>query len=309
MFSKARNLLPVLVISVVLSTGCNSNKIQSHWPKQPIQVDGQATDWEGLPKYYFEDCGVSLGVSNDADNAYLLFRFSNPKWLMSIAKRGVTVWLDGTAKKKKNFGIRYAGRIPLDSTMASAGAFGTNLSEEQQQRVRAMQAETTDQIIVFDAKEGIEISVPPDGMRGPSACLGSADGVFAYEFAIPLETSNRAQYAIGARPGQKIYVGLEFGAMDKEELQKSREQMKECQARGGGTGRGGGLGPPSGMQPPNGMGPGGGMGRGGGMGPPGGTGRGGGNPEDQMKKMMEGEKIWVKTYLALPPSEKGGNSG
>jgi len=28
-----------------------------------------------------------------------------------------------------------------------------------------------------------------------------------------------------------------------------------------------------------------------------------------MKKMMEGEKIWVKTYLALPPSEKGEKSG
>jgi len=303
MLSKAWSLLPVLLISVVLSMGCNSNKIQSYWPKHPIQVDGQATDWEGLPKYYFEDSGVSLGVSNDADNAYLLFRFSNPRWLMSIAKRGVTVWLDGTAKKKKNFGIRYAGRIPLDSTMASAGAFGTNLSEEQQQRVRAMQAQTTDQIIVFDAKEGIEISVSPDGMRGPSACLGSADGVFAYEFAIPLERSDRVEYAIGARPGQKIYVGLEFGAMDEAELQKLRGQMKDRPDRGSGGGRGSGSGPPRGMQPPDGMGP------GGGMGPPSGMGRGGGNPEERMKKMMEGEKIWVKTYLALPPSEKGEKSG
>jgi hypothetical protein len=38
-------------------------------------------------------------------------------------------------------------------------------------------------------------------------------------------------------------------------------------------------------------------------------GRGGGNPEDRMKKMMEGEKIWVKTYLALPPSEKDQKTG
>lgn len=280
-------MLPVLLGSIILSTGCNSNKIHSHWPKNAIQIDGQAADWNDLPKYYFEDAGVSLGVSNDADNAYLLFRFTNPKWLMSIAKRGITIWLDGTAKKKKNFGITYAGKIPFDSTTAGTSTFRTNLSEEQQQRLLVLQAQMTDQILVFDAAEGVEKSISPDGMRGPAACLGSADGVFTYEFAIPLRKDSETQYAIGAQPGQKIYIGLEFGGMDEEELQQLRQQMSEDRGHGGGMGRGGGM---------KGGGRRGGMGRGGGMGR-----SGGGDRETRLREMMEGEKIWVKTYLALPP--------
>ncbi|MFH1011340.1 MAG: hypothetical protein V1784_08940 [bacterium] len=289
MILRPRHMLPMLCISLVLSMGCNGNKIQSSWPESPIQIDGQADDWNGLPKYYFEESGVSLGISNDADNAYLLFRFTNPKWLMSIAKRGLTIWLDGTAKKKKNFGIRYAGRIPLDST-AVTSTFQTNLTEEQRQRLMRLQTQMADQILVFEAAEVVEVSIPADGMRGPSAHLGSADGVFAYEFAIPLEKSDGTPYALGAKPGQKIYIGLEFGGMDEEELQHMREQMGRSRERDEG------MRPPGGMSRPGGMGPPGGMGRPGGMGP------GAEDPEAQMKKLMEGEKIWIKTYLAVAPS-------
>ncbi len=299
MLSNTRNLFPLLLVSLILNTGCNSEKIHSQWPTQSIQIDGSADDWNGLPKYYFEDAGVSLGVSNDADNAYLIFRFTNPKWLMSIAKRGITVWLDGTGKKKKNFSITYSGKIPFDSFTAETSTFRTNLAQEQQQRLMMLQAQTTNDILVFDATEGVEKSIPPDGMHGLSASLGSADGVFTYEFAIPLHKNDTTPFAISAEPGKKIYIGLEFGQMDEDEIQQMRAHMKNGRGHGGGRSPGG-MGQPGSSGPPEGMG------RGGGKGPPGGMGRGGGgrggaDPEEMMKKMKEGEKIWVKTYLALPP--------
>lgn len=301
-------LLPVLCISIILGFGCNENKIQSSWPPNPIRIDGQADDWNGLDKYYFEDAGVSFAVSNDANNAYFLFRFTNPKWLMSIARRGLTIWLDGSGKNKKNFSIRYSGKIPLDSS-AAAGEFQTNLSEEQRQRLVKSQIQATDKISVFDAKEGVEVSISADGMRGPSASLGAKDGVFTYEFAITLQKSGEAAYAFMAKPGQKVAVGLEFGAMDEEELQHMREQMRQ------GKEHGEGMGPPSGTSPPGGAGGPEGGGRGG-MGPPGGRGGAGGrggrggwgnsgdeNSESRMKKMMEGEKIWMTLRLATPPAK------
>jgi hypothetical protein len=305
MVLRSKYLLPVLCIGILFSMSCNENKIESSWPQNPIQIDGQADDWNGLPKYYFEESGIALGIGNDADNAYLLFRFTNPKWLMSISQRGLTIWLDGTAKKKKDFSIRYSGKIPSDSS-ATASAFQTNLSEEQRERLMKLQTRATDQIAVFDAKEGVEVSISADGMRGPSASLGSRDGVFTYEFAIPLQKSGGVSYAFNAKPGQKISIGLEFGGVNEEELQHMREQRGHGKEHGEGTGPPGGMSPPGGTGGrgeaggPGGMGPPGGMGRPGGRGRPGGSGEE--DPEAQMKKLMEGEKIWVKVRLAPSPA-------
>ena len=53
--------------------GCKEDGIKSAWIEEPVKIDGQATEWANLPKQYDEDSGVSLGISNDAENLYLLF--------------------------------------------------------------------------------------------------------------------------------------------------------------------------------------------------------------------------------------------
>lgn len=275
----AKALLLLTLSVLILVTSCKTQEMETHWVAEPVQVDGEMTEWASGSTAYFEDLGVQLGLSNDNQNLYILFRFSNQAWARAIRMGGVTLWLDKSGKKKKDLGIRYTGGPPLSELQrmgtSSRGGFRETLTPEQQQRLRDMEETAADQITVIDKKSTQEITLRPDGSGGPAACFASPQGTYTYEFSIPLEKSDVFSYAIGAEPGQVISLGLEWGGINKEDRQKMRNRM------------GDGMGGP----PPGGMG----------GGPPGGmSGRPRGGADMQAPEKKE---LWVKTQLALPSAE------
>jgi hypothetical protein len=272
-------LLLSALVGLILVTGCNTQEVQTHWAAEPVKVDGEMTEWAGGSTAYFEDLGVQLGLSNDSQNLYVLFRFSNQAWARAIRRGGVTLWLDGTGKKKKDFGVRYTGgpSFPDFQKMRDSGegGFQEALTPEQKQRLFNMEQDTIGQITVIDKKSNQEIIVPPDGSGGPAVRFASPQGTYTYEFSIPLEKSDVFSYALGAQPGQVISLGLVWGGMG-EEFRERREE------RGSGPPGGGMSGPP-----PGGMG---------------GGPRGGRDGGHSMQPPEE-QELWVKTQLALPSAE------
>jgi len=258
----AKALLLLTLTTSTLLTGCNTQEVQTNWSAEPVQVDGEMTGWDGITLTYFEDFGAQLGLSNDNEKLYILFRFNNQAWAQAIRMGGVTLWLDNSGKKKKDFGIRYTGGLSLSELQkmrpSGKGGFRETLTPEQQQRLQDMEKSTADQITVIDKKSNQEITTRADGSGGPAACFASPQGIYTYEFSIPLQKNDVLGYAIGAEPGQIICLGLEWGGISKEDRQKMMDRM--------GDGRGAGPRGRPGMQPP------------------------------------EEEELWVKTQLASPPS-------
>lgn len=119
-------------------------------------------------------------------------------------------------------------------------------------------------------------------LEGPVAGSAYNDGVFCYEFKMPIP--------MGIKNGKELKVGLELGGMSKEDRAAMRQEM------GGMPGRGE---RPEGGQPPDGdMGgrPGGRGGRPGGMGGrPGGM-RGGELPPGAQG--FEKQEVWFTVVLA-----------
>ena len=72
-------LLPLIFL--FFSTGCNSQKMQSAWAPNEIEIDGQMQDWSTEQTTYFEDDDILMGLANDSQNLYMLIRFNNPHWL------------------------------------------------------------------------------------------------------------------------------------------------------------------------------------------------------------------------------------
>ena len=95
------------------------------------------TEWPSGSTVYFEDSGVQLGLRNDSQNLYILFRFGNQAWARAIRMGGLTLWLDNSGKKKKDIGIRYNGGPSFPDSgmqkpgMAGKGGFLDSLSPEQ----------------------------------------------------------------------------------------------------------------------------------------------------------------------------------
>lgn len=262
----ARVLLSLVVAGSILLGGCKTKEASSHWSAQPVQVDGQMTDWVGMPANYMEDSGVQLGLCNDNQNLYILFRFSNQAWARAIRMGGVTLWLDNSGKKKKDFGIRYTGGPSLSEMqgqgMAGEGGFWESLTPEQKERLKQRQASMADQITVIDKKSDQEIALRADGTRGPAVGFANLKGIYTYEFSIPLQKGDVFDYGIGVESGQIICLGLEWGGMSKEDRVSMMERM-------------GGRPPGRGGRP-----------------------RGGSRPQPP-----EEQEVWVKTRLALPSAE------
>jgi hypothetical protein len=287
MFSKdivgsgAKPLLLLTFVGLILSTTCKTQKVQTHWSAEPVKVDGEMTEWPSGSTVYFEDSGVQLGLRNDNQNLYVLFRFSNQAWARAIRRGGLTLWWDNSGKNKKDFGIRYAGGPSISEMqrgeMPNRGGFWDSLTPEQQQRITDMQTASANQIIVINKKSDQEIAISADGSSGPAVSFGSPQGTYTYEFSIPLQKSDVSRYGIGAQPGQTICLGLEWGGMSESNRERMREESGGGEGGGGRGGMGGGR-------------------HGGGRGGMGG-GRGGFGMQASEKQEM-----WVKTQLASPPA-------
>lgn len=274
---------PIFLVGLILNSGCGGKalEMQSQWSAEPIKVDGQVEDWSDTPLTYFEDEQVSLGLLNDDENLYILFCTRSQTWERLIRMSGVTMWLDETGGKKKDFGIRYIGGPSLSemqkSGMLGEGGFRDNLTLKLRQHVTGERETIANQIEVLFEEGKQEIIIPADGSRGPAVGSAVPQGIYTYEFCIPLREKNGDYYFIKPQPpGQTLGIGLEWGGIGTRDLHRWTDEM------GGERGSvGGGM--PRGDMPRGGM--------------PGGE-HGGGMRERQMPQKQE---IWIKVCLAQNP--------
>jgi hypothetical protein len=285
-FSLPATLSAIVLFSFTLAgsiarAGSKAQEVQTFWAATPVQADGQMTEWPGDRTTYVEGRGVLLGLSNDGRNLYILFRFSDPAWARSVRMSGLTLWLDNTGKKKKDFGIRYYGgpSVPRMRRGESPGdgSPGEKPGPEEGRAGSDMEMPGVDQITVIDKKSDHEESLFANGSSGPAAGFGSVEGTYTYEFSIPLQAGDAARYGIGTEPGRPISLGLEWGGLEMAGRKHVGHPGGEHRDEGPGGDR------PDGER----------RGRGG-HGPWGD--RGGAD-----RKPPEKQVLWVKTSLASPP--------
>jgi len=284
--TSVRVFFPALIVLLLApSIGClAAEKVTTHWASQPVQVDGDGSDWENYPIKFFRDQEISIGLANDSTNIYVLMRFRDPQWMRTIRMTGLNLYFDNKGGKKKRFTLTYRGG-PDPSQLREIDTLGMSqrgmeMPDEMKGRMEEKMRERQGRefVCAIDG-EIFDKAIPTDGSEGPSAASGYEAGFFTYEFRVPLQEHVVRFYGINAPPGKKIGIGLVWGDMS-ELKQNMREDGPRGGRMGGGTPGGMGGGPPGG-----GMGgpPGGGMG-----GPPGGGER----------SLPEKQEIWIKTQLS-----------
>lgn len=259
-----------LAITLLTVGGCKGDQeLACARAEGRIEVDGLMGDWGELPTTYLEDQGVVLGLSNDDDNLYFMFRCRDEKWARTIRISGLTLWFDGQGEKGKDFQIKYRGGPKMSALMPQ----NENISEEMRERMMNRDTAQTEELTCAVKDRIVEMPIEPDGSNGPQVAYGTDHGFFVYEFKVPLKESEVRYYGIGAEKGAKITIGAQWGKMDI--------------GNRGGQRPGGGRG---GARPGGGMG----GGRPGGMGggPPGGMG-------GQRPEMPEEQEVWLKATLAV----------
>lgn len=264
---------------------CNTVELPGNWTGAGITADGKRGDWDDIPFHYFEKQKAVLAMCNDSSHLNIYFSFNDPSWLQSIRMSGLTLWFDNQGKKHKNIGLVYRGGTPPrpDSGGGPGGDKPSRFDSDQKKQMFPGDTLKTPQLTLIDKDNDFEFTAPVDGGMGPKAAFGETNGIYTYEFSIPLAPMSAGFFGIDAQPGATVCIGVEWGKIEMKQMSRPSKDDDF-----GGPPRGGGPGGMGGSPPGGGMGPG-----GGGMGP--GGGMSGGQPS-----MPEEQKIWIKTVLAKP---------
>lgn len=232
---KKFGLLSVFGIFVLI--GCHGKEIKNQWAPQNLSIDGKSEEWENVPLTYAEKTNMAMGLTNDSENLFVMFRLNDMEMARRIQMMGVTVWLNKDEKKEKDYGINYRGSAEMQREMRSREMPNDRDDVMGQERMRPkmerFSADLPDfgKIRIIENKE--ERDIPENNLIGPAAASGLSSGYYCYEFRMPIP--------INVELGKKIKVGLELGGLSNENKEKMRGDM-ESGGRSGGGRSGGGMG-------------------------------------------------------------------
>ncbi len=263
----------LLAFLAVVAAGCGE-KIESTWKSQEIVIDGNGEDWEGIPLQFQEDMNVVYGVVNNDDIIAFIIRFNDQQLARMFSMRGFALWLNGADEEEKQIGIYYRDEALRHKFLGEMRKRARDNSNDIRKQIKS--PEQTGKFHL--AKNDTLTPIPLKDIPGFDAAADQKNGVYCFEFSIPLSSENGSPYYLKKLTDGSIKVGLEIIGISEDEKEKIKAEMEEQRSAMQGRSRGGpGMGGMKGGR------------RGGGM-------RGGGN-RPQMPD-MDGEEYWISVQLA-----------
>lgn len=207
-----------MIFSIAAAGFAAKDVITSEWVNVPQKIDGVTNDWEGYQMFTEKKVEADIGFRNDENYLYVLFIFNNPRNLSSIQGTGMTIYFNKDGKKKKNIGINFLTKsIPPDEFIAMYEKQQGPLTEEQKTQFRAQKAFTVYEYEIKSKKADKNQAVATgEGIRPAVFRLKSEQKKVVYEFAVPLEKAADLAPGVGAKPGDPLKIGFEWGGWTPE---------------------------------------------------------------------------------------------
>jgi len=168
----------------------------SAWRFTPITVDGSAEEWPTLATL---EGKVSAGAANDSEFLYLAVSGSDPATRALLAT-GLIVWLDPSGGKGQTFGIWMEGLEPP----ALPGA----VPDAPRPSATGWSGRTLTQFDLLGPNKNQRRLIDNDGPLGIELATGTDQSTLVYELKIPLQGSAQRKYAVNAKTGATIGIGL-----------------------------------------------------------------------------------------------------
>ena len=240
-------LLFVLFLSAILQVGCGTLELNSNWRDREITVDGKNDDWLGV-MYYFEDSNISVGLLNDEKFIYICMIVENPLIRKQVMRQGFRLWFDPEGGKERTFGIKF----PIGRQVRGL-ARGRGEREQNPERFQEAFEKSMTELEILGPGKDVRNRMLVEEAKGIEIDVEASSGMLVYELKVPLLHSEQHPYAVGAKAGDSIGIGLETPKIDRKAIRKAMSGKTGERMPGGG--RGGGVGMRGGRRPqmPNGL--------------------------------------------------------
>ncbi len=229
-------VLFVLALLPLIACGSSAPLLPTHSAPTSVVIDGDASDWQGALTAA-EKSPVTLGVRSDAEYVYVAVVTSDRAIIRQTLLTGMVVWLDADGGKGKGFGVHFPlGAIREGRALDPAALRGERRGgdAENSARLREMTRELA--IVQGDDRLVMERAAA----TGIASDVSLQNGTLTLELKVPLAQTGSSPFAVGARRGSTIGVGIETPELDREAL-RSQMQGQRGQGQGGRGGRGGGM--------------------------------------------------------------------
>jgi hypothetical protein len=219
-----RIIVPVTMLAAGgLVSGCSKPEFQSQWQAGTVVIDGRNREWTGILHSVDRD-RAEVGVMNNGEYLTVALITGDDEMKRVILRQGVTVWFDPSGGTETTFGVHY----PLGTGFR--GERGMNMDRP------------------IPVADELEICGPAKDQRHRMT-VAQAGGIAAkfqveydtlvFEMRVPLREDGTHPFAINAKPGSLIGVGIEATAPVRgADAPSSRGRGEEGGMGGGGMGGG-----------------------------------------------------------------------
>jgi hypothetical protein len=204
---KSLALTSIMILYTLV--GCKTPDFDSHWTDHAFTIDGEDSDWQDVPLYQLESADVSLGLSNDEKNLYILLLFNDPALARQAGLRGVHLKVSQRDEEDLVFEFRYAGYDSLRLYSKPRDSIWGSLPPDLQTRFISQQVTNINKIRVV--KNGQSTIIEPESDTGLSAARITRNIFVGYEVRIPVQEGVTRPYAIGVGQGESFTIGFSLG--------------------------------------------------------------------------------------------------
>jgi hypothetical protein len=170
--------------------------LTSVWRTQDITIDGIAAEW---PEVTALDKGPAVAAANDSEFLYLTVS-SKDQDVKPVLATGLILWFDAAGGRAQTFGIRMNGVEPptpagMTSAPSPSNSSGTSVS-------------VLDAFDLLGPGKNQRRLIDVTPALGIQMASGIDQGTVIYELRVPLAASSARTFAIGAKPGALIGLGV-----------------------------------------------------------------------------------------------------
>ncbi len=229
---KIRIVFALLLFASLILSACSKAKIKSTIVDTAIQIDGSASDWENVPLFFNKKPPFVLGAVNDTNKLSLMLRFNDPTLAQMMYRRGFNIWFDD----EEQFGLNFSGRR---QSIRPQGRQRVNTDSLNRNRFQNMGFPLSLSLQDFDVfLKGSVRNVNQTDVRYLSAASGVEEGLFCFEFSVPLVPESERGH--GAVINKKNTVNITFKI---KEMKRPAGTNSAMSMRGGGMsgGKSGGM--------------------------------------------------------------------
>ena len=158
--------------------------LKSKYISNPINIDGDASEWHLPLRYYDKETKLFFDFSNDGENLFLCFQSNDNAEQKKILRSGITVTINIKGKGKSKSSIRF----PVNEVVNKKN---TTAANDNDTKYNFPVKDYKMQIKGFKTKDGI---IPINDASGINAFMNQENKKLTYEIRIPLKELSGDDY-------------------------------------------------------------------------------------------------------------------